>query len=858
MFQFHSSALRSSVLFLFFIAGHVAQGQLNDVSVDNLLQVSTAASWFGCGLSTVDFDGDGWDDVTAGTSAGPIQLYKGGPDGLTYHLTIDHDVESKAVLWVDVDNDGDLDLVAGVLGEGLYLYIQGEDGSLMEDGANRGLPLWPGWDVRGISAVDYDNDLDLDLYVASYHDGVDTLSYENVMLRNEGDGYFSDQTVETGVGNGFKHSFQGAWFDYDEDGDQDLWVINDRSVFTNSLYRNVDGVFYDIAEDVGAAVAIEAMSATLCDPDNDGDWDMYMTNIEGQPNVYHRNSDGVFTDVAALAGVASMQYGWGTLAIDLDGDMWQDFMVATYRFPNSNPYDNHLYMNQMYGTTFIDEIQNWPNEQYQLYCLGQLDLDNDRAPDIIGHGNAAHAQVLRNTNSEGASRLTLDLVGTISNSHAVGALIRVYADGTCQMRHVSAGCDYMTQHSYTQFFGLASLLVVDSIHVRWPGGLEEKWYGIPANSALTLVEGLTEASLVPIEGECPWYPDRWVVPAIAGNAEVIWNGMPFTGDTLVADSVGPQAFEASWWGGVATWSEEVSAEFGEEPELDLTGVNPACYGDPGMLIWDVPDAQQVIWQGDTLSPSGQLDSIAVGQYEMVAEISEGCFVSASAEISAPDSLEIQTMVLHPDCFGETGTVTLSTSGGTGAVEIDYGGLVPEAAEEGWYWILATDSLGCQRLDSILVIEPDSLFSSVSLVYLGISDSAEVDLLIEGGTPPYSIMWSGSIDEDGGVVAPAFLGWLVEDANGCLDLGVIQIPSNPLAGVPGEMAESWMCIRDGSVLRMELPSGRSWFVEAWSLDGRLIGQWSPFGFPIQLDVGTSAPLLIRARSFAAGEQWLWLR
>ena len=70
-------------------------------------------------------------------------------------------------------------------------------------------------------------------------------------------------------------------------------------------------MLHDIAEDVGANALTEAMSATLCDPDNDGDWDMYMTNIEDSPNVYQRNNDGVFTDVAQLAGVASLQYGWG-------------------------------------------------------------------------------------------------------------------------------------------------------------------------------------------------------------------------------------------------------------------------------------------------------------------------------------------------------------------------------------------------------------------------------------------------------------------------------------------------------------------------------------------------------------------
>ncbi len=858
MFPVPSPALRLAVLCLAFLVSGTAEGQLEDVSVDHLVQASTAASWFGCGLSCADFDGDGWDDVTAATSDGPIELYRGGPDGLEHHLTLEHDVESKAVLWVDVDNDGDLDLVAGVLGVGLFLYMQEDDGSLIEDGLNRGMPLWPGWDVRGVSAVDYDKDDDLDLFVASYHDDMDTVSYENLMLRNDGGGFFSDQTMETGVGNGLKHTFQGAWFDYDEDGDQDLWIINDRAVFPNALYRNIDGVFYDIAEDVGANVAIEAMSATLCDPDNDGDWDMYMTNIENNPNVYQRNNDGVFTDVAQLAGVASLQYGWGTLAIDLDGDMMQDLMVATYRFPNTNPYDNHLYMNDGSGTSFTDEIENWPNEQYQLYCLGQLDLDNDRTPDIIGHGNAAHAQVLRNTNEDGASRLTLKLVGTLSNSHAVGALIHVWSGGIQQMRQVAAGCDYMTQHSYTQFFGCGMNLVVDSIQVRWPSGLEEKWYGLPANSALTLVEGTQDAALTAIEGECPWYPDRWVVPAVATEAELTWNGEPFSGDTLVADSTGTQVFEATWWDGAATWTSMVEAEFGEEPTLSVEGLDPACHGEMGSLVWSAPEAELVLWQADTLMPSGQVDSVGLGAHLLVAQIQEGCTVEAAADIESPDSLAIQMVVHHPDCFGETGSVILTSTGGTGPVVFDPGTLVLDEALPGVYGILATDSLGCLRTDSLEVVEPDSLVSSLSYAYFGISDSAQVDLLVDGGTPPYSIMWSGPIDEAGGVLAPVSLGWLVEDANGCLDLGVVQIASNPLADVPDAEPAPWHCLRDAEGIRIDTFREGNWLIELWALDGRLLLREEAAGVMFQTPLSGSTPVLIRMRSEATGEEQVWVR
>lgn len=836
----------------------MVQAQLEDVSVQNLVEASTVASWFGCGLSTVDFDGDGWDDVTAATSTGPVELYRGGPDGLTHHLTLEHTSESKAVLWVDVDNDGDLDLVLGVFLQGLYLYIQDENGELTEDGENWGLPLWPAWDIRGISAADYDNDMDLDLYVTSYHADFDSLPQTNLLLRNEGDGHFTDQTEVAGVGNGLQHSFQGAWFDYDGDGDQDLWVINDRSIYPNALYRNVDGVFYDIAQDVGANISIEAMSATLFDPDNDEDWDMYVTNIEDNPNAYLRNANGTFYDVAAPSGVASLQYGWGTLAIDLNGDMHEDLMVATYRFPNTNPYDNHLYMNQGGNSVFTDEIENWPNEQYQLYCLGRLDLDQDLAPDVVGHGNAAHAQILRNTNSEGANRLTIDLVGTVSNSHAIGAEVKVWIEGNVMMRQLQAGADYMTQHSHTLFFGLSDYALVDSVEVRWPSGLEESWQNLDANTALTLVEGETMATLIPLEKACPWDPDRWLIPYGAETAQMTWNGEPFFGDTLTASEEGVQTFEATWWGNAASWSAEVESNVEPAPQWSMTVLDPACHDGLGMVNWSIEEALAVTWEGDSLPVVGQLDSVDVGQHEWLAEIEPGCTVTASFWIEAPDSVTLNVDVVHPACHGETGVVTVSAMGGTGPLELDWGGLTPLDAIPGTYVVVATDSLGCHRADSITVVEPDPLMSEVSTGYSGVSDSALVSLEVFGGTPPYSIMWSGDLDEMGWVLAPASVGWLVQDANGCLDLGAVQIESNPLAGV-GTMEEvGWVCGRTGESIQISGDLGAGSVVTVYGMDGRCLGSWTGSTSPLDLHLGTLAPVLVHVNTPTTGHHHVWVR
>ena len=161
------SWIRGSVGTLLLIASLGVQAQLEDVSLDYPVLSSTFGSLFGCGLSTADFNGDGWDDVTASGSDGWIKLYTGGPSGFTPWDEWQMSNEGKAVLWIDIENDGDLDLFVGVLHLGVYLYVQQSDGTLVEEGLARGMPILQNWDVRGFSARDYDRDGDLDLYVAS-------------------------------------------------------------------------------------------------------------------------------------------------------------------------------------------------------------------------------------------------------------------------------------------------------------------------------------------------------------------------------------------------------------------------------------------------------------------------------------------------------------------------------------------------------------------------------------------------------------------------------------------------------------------------------------------------------------------
>lgn len=843
----------------FFSISADGSAQLEDVTLDYLMQSSTFGSLFGCGLSTVDFNGDGLDDVTIGDANGIVKLYTAGDSGFDLFLELDLVEEAKALLWIDIDNDGDLDLLAGALGVGVYLFMQQPDGSLIEEGAARGIPLLPGWDNRGISARDFDRDGDLDIYIASYHDVMQQVAYENKLFENSGSGYFEEVTFQTSVGNGYQHSFQGAWFDYDNNGFDDLWVINDRLVYLNVLYVNPGGgPFVDVSESAGANISVNAMSATLFDPDNDGDWDQYVTNVEDLPNAFMRNNNGLFEDVAESAGVASMQYGWGTCAIDVDGDRWDDMMVATYRFPNTLPYDNHLYMNDGTGMSFEDVTEDWPNEQFQLYCLGRLDLDQDLVPDIVGHGNALSPQVLRSTNPLGNHHLTVDLVGTVSNTRGVGAVIKVHADSLTQMKQVNAGEDYMTQHNYTQFFGLGQVEFIDSVEVFWPTGERDILFDITSNTDLLIVEGVGADVLEPISNPCPWEEASWTVPFDPAITEMTWNGSPVTSDVVVADAPGEWTLEAVWWGTGYTWSQTVIWAPETPPEIALGVVQPICYGDSALVSWNVPDSSVVMLDSVVSLPVKEDLPLGVGGFVLEVALNNGCVLDTVFTVESPEELYADVALVQPDCAGGLGSAEIAGAGGTGPLTIDAGGVDLTALSPGVVHFNVTDAEGCLYTDSLVVVSPDSLLGSVAFEYLGISDSVLVETAVSGGTPPYSWNWSGPIDENSLALAPVNLGWYVQDSNGCLDLGALNIGQNPVSGISNaQEVVAWTCLRMGSSLRLYGPDGERLDLSVYDLSGRLLLR--QFNVPASsvLELWTDVPVVVTGID-AAHCVFRWLR
>lgn len=241
-------------------------------------------------------------------------------------LGVDALTRGRGSAWGDYDGDGDSDLFTVGIQDPHHLYRNNSDGTFTDVTAQAGL-----LDPRGGWAslfFDYDGDGDRDLFVT--RDGWRGKS-PNSLYRNNGDGTFTDVASQAGVA-GYHNSFTATLADIDHDGDLDLYIANgvsEASGEANALYRNNgDGTFTDIATQAGVAHHGRTIGTAFGDYDNDGWLDLFVINIDGPNALYRNNGDGSFTDQTEAAGIDAPHDGFVGFFFDYDNDGWLDLFAT--------------------------------------------------------------------------------------------------------------------------------------------------------------------------------------------------------------------------------------------------------------------------------------------------------------------------------------------------------------------------------------------------------------------------------------------------------------------------------------------------------------------------------------------------
>jgi hypothetical protein len=340
---------------------------------------------------------------------------------------------SGGVIVDDFDRDGRLDVVTSSIDScaPLKWFRRNDDGTFTERAAPAGLSAQLGG--LNIVQTDYNNDGYLDILVL--RGGWETAQRKS-LLRNNGDGTFTDVTAASGLLKAPTGTQAAVWTDYDNDGFLDLFVGNENGS-AQLFHNNGDGTFEDVAGKAGVAKRGFNKGVAAADYDNDGWPDLYVSNLGGANFLYRNNRNGTFSEFGRGAGVPGPGQGFPTWFFDYDNDGFQDLFVGSFvtsvdeaaraylRLPR-NGHTLKLYRNLGDGSFQDTTRQAGLDKVLMVMGANFGDIDNDGFLDMyLGTGNPSYASLvpsllLRNKRGESFVDVTASSgTGELHKGHGV-------------------------------------------------------------------------------------------------------------------------------------------------------------------------------------------------------------------------------------------------------------------------------------------------------------------------------------------------------------------------------------------------------------------------------------------------------
>jgi hypothetical protein len=309
--------------------------------------------------------------------------------------------------------------------------------------------------------------------------------------------------------------------DFDGDGWEDVFVANDQQ--PNLLWINQrNGTFVDRALAAGAALNSEGrpaanMGVACEDVDRDGDFDLYVTHLRAETNVYYRNDGGSFESAGGLLRVSDWSMpdtGFGTSFFDFDNDGRFDLFVANGAVTRSpepldpvNPYaERNRLLREKEDGTFVD-VTNAAGSALQAVQMSRAavfgDYDSDGRVDVLVTNNRGPVQLLHNQGSgfgvpaaadrrQGSGQnhwIRIRTIGREDNRDGIGALVWAEGAGQRVLRQVRPQYSYLASNEPTVHFGLGSHAEPVTITIRWPNGSIESWNDLPLDRVHRLAQG---------------------------------------------------------------------------------------------------------------------------------------------------------------------------------------------------------------------------------------------------------------------------------------------------------------------------------------------------------------------------------
>ncbi len=462
----------------------------------------SGASYYGSGVSASDFDQDGDIDLFVPTEEGKINAIYINELG-NFHRTnlISDNSNARAALWLDYNSDGLLDLffAGDCYRSGSdcdfqsthHLYTQVTFGQFVRQNTSLDLPtstIDPLTVFGGAAAGDLNNDGCVDL-ILTYWNG------SPIIQMNNCNGTFTDASGLLGEPLTRRY-WQPVIYDFNQDGWADIFLSVDDE--KNLFYRNNGGkLFEEMGQSLQLAYDGYDMGVSLSDYDNDGDMDLYVTNIFEASNhnrLFVNQLDAGsfrFLEKANALDIANGGWGWGNTFLDVNNDGFSD-LVATNGWTDDFANDqSRLWINHN-GVFFTEPSNSGFDDTLRGVSLIAFDADHDGDSDLLQtfleNPDNVGIRYLQNSmgSNEESNYLIIRPRMNGANRMAIGSTITVQIGDQIQTRAIISGNSFYGQEPAEASFGLASNELIDKVTVTWPGGQKSTRRNVISNQILDI------------------------------------------------------------------------------------------------------------------------------------------------------------------------------------------------------------------------------------------------------------------------------------------------------------------------------------------------------------------------------------
>jgi len=393
--------------------------------------------------------------------------------------------------WADYDNDSYPDLFVSNYGPNQLFHNNG-DNKFTDVTEEAGIAGGATYLSTGAVWFDYDLDGDLDIYVCNWKNFNDQADHKNWLYENIGDGIFEDVSVFSGVADTGK-TYTAVAIDANNDGYLDLYLANDFGY--NTFYENKGNkTFEEKTNDYNLTNIFHGMGLAVADIDRNGYFDIYLTNAtedqyEEEINpLFLNDGEGYFSNGSVSAGVSLAGWGWGTEFLDIENDGDEDLFVVTgFFFPD---FSNRLFQNISDEDSLVFEditVKAGLADYDAAHGMAVFDYDEDGDQDLL-ISNVDDAPFLYNNQFDQGNWLNVILEGTETNKSAFGTVVEIELNGKIYKKY-HHGIQFQAQNILPVHFGLGDAIVIDKITVYWLNGQMDEFESVPANQSVKIVEG---------------------------------------------------------------------------------------------------------------------------------------------------------------------------------------------------------------------------------------------------------------------------------------------------------------------------------------------------------------------------------